>query len=950
MENILQTQNMQLQQIKKLIKTFWTELLLASLAIAIGSFTSWRIYNLGLTKILEDQNAHLNFSRLAIDSITPGISQIGFWPPLLHILMIPFASINSLYITGLAGFFTLMPFLIIGTILIYKISLILTKNVILSFVPALLFILNPYVLYYTATPMMEILFLANLLATIYFLIIWLQTNKLKYLITTGIFVALTTLSRFEGLILIPLVGLIILLKLVNQRENYHKLESTMVLFSLPAVAGLIFILAYSWVFGGTPFAFAGGGWWVRHLSEPISVKYNLFTTIQYLIYASFYIINKPLFLIAVISSPFIVFISKNKLRDISVLLISFSPFIFIYLAVLLGIRNVPIYVPELPPFDRFFNERVSLTWIGFALIAPLLLMGTINDRLQTIGKAAHLFKTIFGTAFIAILIWFGISNFYNTVFNENFREVRLNLGKATNDKIEMANVLAEKYDFGKILATRVDNDPLMPAAGIPLKNYIHEGNYQFNDQTLNEPWFFARWVIMANLTETSDIWAKNAEPVAQKWGKSATFNEYYILVAKNPQKLLYKVNENAVRELAEEKGYNASQIPSINSQITWWDTQTIYSKIQTPDSSQVARKVSPPSKSETRSKLKPFYESDLKPYYKDGFYIDAQNAGNSESQSYALLQSYWAGDKETFDKVWEWSKENLQRKTDHLFSWKFNYPPDTLKVQISDRNSATDADTDIAYALLKAGEDWKNSKHIAEAKLIIKDLWEIETASASGKRNIIAGSWANKKDRVILNPSYFSPFAYRVFAKYDADHDWESLINDGYSTLSKVSGNELRKNTDIFLPPNWAVSNSKNGEVSTFTDKSDSTDYSYDAFRTFWRVAMDQLLYPNSQAKGYLEKASIFKKEWEKNKQFCTIYRFSEDATSCEFATSTLTGPLAVLSVTESRIASEVVEKYLMPSENITLPDSTSFYHKSWYWFGLGLWSEYFNNLSVQRN
>ena len=106
---------------------------------------------------------------------------------------------------------------------------------------------------------------------------------------------------------------------------------------------------------------------------------------------------------------------------------------------------------------------------------------------------------------------------------------------------------------------------------------------------------------------------------------------------------------------------------------------------------------------------------------------------------------------------------------------------------------------------------------------------------------------------------------------------------------------------------------------------------------------MDQLLYPNGQAKGYLEKASIFKNDWEKNKQFCTIYRFNKGATSCEFVTSTLTGPLAVLSVTEPRIADEVVDKYFVPNGNITLPESTSFYHKSWHWFGLMLWTTFDN-------
>ena len=932
---------MHLTQIKKITKTFWAEILLASLAIAMGSFMLWRVSELGFIKALVDQNSHLNFSRLVIDSMTPGISQLGFWPPLLHILMIPFVAITPLYKTGLAGFFTLIPFLIMGTVFLYKIVLRLTNKKILSLVAPILFLLNPYVLYYTVTPMAEVLFIANLFGVAYFLLSWLDGRRLKHLLLCGLFITLASLSRYEGLILAPLVGMVILLSLIKEKRSYHQIEALLLLFLIPAIAGLIFIIAYSWVYGGDPLIFAGGGWWTRSsIGEVRPATHNLPLAIEYVKYASYYVIGRTQIIIALACLfPLLIFV-KRKLRTLIVLLILLSPILFVLFGLYRG--SIPLALPEFPPTYKFLNERYALSWIGFVIIIPVVLIDVLLQKNQ--GRNYNILTTIIGSLFIAGLISLSLYQLYNVSFVEKFETIRNNLSLRTDEQRAVARYLDNNYDYGKVFVARVDNDGLLTEANIPLKNYIQEANYRFYDQTMKQPWLFSRWVIMYNLNEKRVYkWAKEREPIFLKWSESELFHEYYEPVLVNDFKRLYKIKDAAIRKLAEEEGYNLLQIPSVNSQLTWWDPQTIYSKIRTPDSSQVAKKRSSPSKSETKLKLKIFYESDLKPYYKDGFYIDSQHAGNSESQSYALLQSYWVGDKETFNKVWAWTKENLQRKTDHLFSWKFNYSPDTLKVRISDRNSATDADTDIAYALLKAGEDWKNSKHIAEAKLIIKDLWEIETASASGQRNVLAGSWANKKDSAILNPSYFSPFAYRLFAKYDADRDWESLINDGYVTLNMVSGNEMRNGTDIFLPPNWAVFNYKNRGISTFTDKSDSIDYSYDAFRTFWRVAMDQLLYPNNQAKGYLEKASIFKKEWEKNKQFCTIYRFDEGAVSCEFTASTLTGPLAVLSITEPRIADEVVEKYLLSGGDITLPESTSFYHKSWYWFGLMLWTAFDN-------
>src|SRR3990167_3902627 len=78
-----------------------TEVLLFAAVLVIGSLYAWYVYELGFTLFLVDQNAHLNISRLIIDSLTPGISQIGFWPPLLHILMIPFSFIDVLYQSGI---------------------------------------------------------------------------------------------------------------------------------------------------------------------------------------------------------------------------------------------------------------------------------------------------------------------------------------------------------------------------------------------------------------------------------------------------------------------------------------------------------------------------------------------------------------------------------------------------------------------------------------------------------------------------------------------------------------------------------------------------------------------------------------------------------------------------------------------------------------------------------
>ena len=42
-----------------------------------------------------------------------------------------------------------------------------------------------------------------------------------------------------------------------------------------------------------------------------------------------------------------------------------------------------------------------------------------------------------------------------------------------------------------------------------------------------------------------------------------------------------------------------------------------------------------------------------------------------------------------------------------------------------------------------------------------------------------------------INPSYFSPYAYRVFKDADPEHDWYSLLDSGYDILFAASSASL---------------------------------------------------------------------------------------------------------------------------------------------------------------
>lgn len=256
-------------------------------------------------------------------------------------------------------------------------------------------------------------------------------------------------------------------------------------------------------------------------------------------------------------------------------------------------------------------------------------------------------------------------------------------------------------------------------------------------------------------------------------------------------------------------------------------------------------------------------------YYKstfineDGRVIDFKkdNITTSEGQSYALLRAVMVNDKKTFEKVYIWTKKNLKRDDNDLFAWLWGKNDE--KYSIIDHNSATDADIDIAYALILASKKWRKPDYLNDAKKIISDIWKYETISIDKKRILTAGFDQSKNDIVDVNPSYFAPYAFRLFSIYNSN-DWNSLIADNYDLLDKVINS-----TESKLPPNWFTINKFTGKFSIDKDSTKS-DFSYDAVRVFFRIYMDAKINGDKRAKGILSNINFFINQWKTDSKFYT--------------------------------------------------------------------------------
>ncbi len=336
----------------------------------------------------------------------------------------------------------------------------------------------------------------------------------------------------------------------------------------------------------------------------------------------------------------------------------------------------------------------------------------------------------------------------------------------------------------------------------------------------------------------------------------------------------------------------------------------------------------------------------------DGRVIDfSQNeVTTSEGQSYGMLRAVWSDDRETFEKVWKFTKQNMKRDADNLFGWRWGKLGDEKYGFLPDGgdNAASDADQDIALALILAANRWKNNQYKADAKIILKDLWDYETAEANGKRYMIAGNWANQPNELIINPSYFGPYAWRVFAKVDKDHDWNSLIDPAYQLLNDVGSAKLDKAKGVGLPPNWLSIDKKSGELRPPSIGNANTDYSFDAMRTPWRIALDHQWNNEPRAKAYLENSyTHLINEYKTNNKIFSSYNHEGIAlTTIENPVmyATILGNLLVIDKDlAQKMYTEKIIKLYSNADN-TFDSRLPYYEQNWLWFGLALYNNQLRN------
>lgn len=216
----------------------------------------------------------------------------------------------------------------------------------------------------------------------------------------------------------------------------------------------------------------------------------------------------------------------------------------------------------------------------------------------------------------------------------------------------------------------------------------------------------------------------------------------------------------------------------------------------------------------------------------------------SEGHAYGMLLAAYMGDKKTFDALEAYRKAYVNRNG--LMPWVI-----TQNGVVADSGAASDADEDIAFALLLADRRWGGYWTALNTLLTAIKTHMVEPAGSTHAYLFKPGDMPLSWWPVIF-PGYMSPAWYKAFATYTGDPFWNQVSDKSYAYLAGIDAIAAYGNGATGLLPD-----------RTKPDGSLDTDptmhrFSWNAIRAPWRLAADAAWNCDSRATGRINRMNAF--------------------------------------------------------------------------------------------
>jgi len=453
--------------LKLFLKRFAPVALAIVMLSVIGVGAARWCFDRGYTLYYGDAEAHLNIARRVLDSQTPGPEQLGtVWLPLPHVLMIPFVMHDrgDWWRSGVAGAIpSCMAFVLAGAFL-FAAARRAYASTSAALAVALVFALNPNMLYLQSTPMTEALFAASLAGTVWAVVWFRDSQSWQAILISATASIAASLTRYEGWFLIPFVALYLLL---IAKRKWHA-----ILFGALAALGPLAWLAHNQYYYSNALEFYNGPWsamaiYRRQLAQgmqPYPGDHDWRAALRYYLAAANLVVGLPL--ISGAGGAILMFFKRRTwTRALGpTLILALPPAFYVWS---MHSSGTPIFIPTLWPFS-WYNTRYAIA------VLPLAAFAT-GAMITIVPKRAEVYLALFLAAAPAVEWWIEVKK--NNQPAICWKESEVNSLSRRAWTAEAAAFLAENYRPGSgIIYPFGDLTGVLREAGIPLRESIHEGN------------------------------------------------------------------------------------------------------------------------------------------------------------------------------------------------------------------------------------------------------------------------------------------------------------------------------------------------------------------------------------------------------------------------------------------------------------------------------------------
>jgi len=164
-----------------------------------------------------------------------------------------------------------------------------------------------------------------------------------------------------------------------------------------------------------------------------------------------------------------------------------------------------------------------------------------------------------------------------------------------------------------------------------------------------------------------------------------------------------------------------------------------------------------------------------------------------------MLFAVAANDRETFDRIWGWTRANLMVRDDQLIAWRWE---PGQRPAVADMNNATDGDILVAWALTEAAELWAELSYRVAARRIATEVGRktiiFKTKPGALLMPAVSGFSAQERpDGPVINLSYYVFPALPRLKIVAPEYDWSGLAQAGLDILKASNAGGAK------LPSEW---------------------------------------------------------------------------------------------------------------------------------------------------